>query len=230
MQSKLITWIKTNKKLTISIIVGIIMITLLVLYQATCIFGNHIYANATCTKPKTCTKCHHTVGKPLGHDETINVISNPTINDEGKTEYYCKRCKKVLYTTYADPIKPTVVNHSFNFTKDEIIKYINNHLNVFVSPDPVDSDNSVFKVYDSNDDQIASLYVLCEGPNKSAIGVQSPEFTEAIAVATVIASKIDEGINNNQDETMKRLLINHICEGSNLIIGFKGEYVVMVAK
>ena len=43
---------------------GIALILCLVLTACAC---KHEWKNATCTKPKTCTKCNETEGEPLGH-------------------------------------------------------------------------------------------------------------------------------------------------------------------
>jgi len=60
---------------------------------------NHSWAEATCTTPKTCTKCGETEGAPVGHTPGELVIS--AVDTEKLTmtqELPCARCGEVLET------------------------------------------------------------------------------------------------------------------------------------
>lgn len=56
---------------------------LLFLILFTCVFGNHVYALATCTEPEICERCKITRGEPLGH-----VFSEATCTEAS----VCLRC------------------------------------------------------------------------------------------------------------------------------------------
>lgn len=56
---------------------------LLFLIFSTCVFGNHVYALATCTEPETCERCGETRGEPLGHVYTEATCTEPSV---------CLRC------------------------------------------------------------------------------------------------------------------------------------------
>ncbi len=56
----------------------------------------HTWADATCTTPKTCTKCHKTEGEALGHDYGEFVTVKPATCVEGRKEKTCSRCCDVV--------------------------------------------------------------------------------------------------------------------------------------
>ncbi len=54
----------------------------------------HVWAEATCDKPKTCTKCGETEGKALGHDFEKKSEVEATCTEAGEIVYECTRCGK----------------------------------------------------------------------------------------------------------------------------------------
>ena len=52
----------------------------------------HSYSNATCTSPKTCTKCGATSGSELGHNYTSSITKPATCTSTGTKKYTCSRC------------------------------------------------------------------------------------------------------------------------------------------
>lgn len=57
---------------------------------------DHIWQEATCTTPKTCTVCGKIEGGPLGHVwSEWKTIREPTENKDGLKERTCSRCGKV---------------------------------------------------------------------------------------------------------------------------------------
>lgn len=53
----------------------------------------HNWADATCTKPKTCTKCGQTEGKELGHVwDKGQVTKEQTCLEKGTYSFKCTRC------------------------------------------------------------------------------------------------------------------------------------------
>ena len=53
----------------------------------------HIYSNATCTAPQTCSVCGHTIGEPLGHTWDGGVITTPsTYETTGIKTHTCLGC------------------------------------------------------------------------------------------------------------------------------------------
>ena len=52
----------------------------------------HSYADATCTKPQTCTRCGATTGSALGHSWNSGVVTTePTYTADGVMTYTCTR-------------------------------------------------------------------------------------------------------------------------------------------
>lgn len=61
---------------------------------------SHTYAAATCTAPKTCTKCGYTEGEPLGHDLVYHEKVEANCTTSGHNAYdTCSRCD---YTTFKE--------------------------------------------------------------------------------------------------------------------------------
>ena len=57
----------------------------------------HTWSAATCTKPQTCTACKETKGKALGHEpDSWSTIKEATCTEAGEKEAICKRCGKSL--------------------------------------------------------------------------------------------------------------------------------------
>ena len=63
---------------------------------------NHTYADATCTKPKTCTKCGATSGDVLAHNYSIRV--GKFYNEKQHYEKYKCSCGEVTYINYQNHI------------------------------------------------------------------------------------------------------------------------------
>lgn len=89
---------------------------------------NHEWTEATCTEPKTCSKCGETKGEALGHDENSQEYSkidnvNATITYETK----CSRCNEILDSREED-IKSFIKNNSFNLTPNEFSERIDDQL------------------------------------------------------------------------------------------------------
>ena len=67
---------------------------------------NHEWIEATCTSPKTCSKCGGMDGVALGHDEISHEAKAPTCTEKGWDAYVtCSRCD---YTTY---VEKAALNH-----------------------------------------------------------------------------------------------------------------------
>lgn len=63
---------------------------------------SHIYNAATCTTPKTCMKCGHTDGEPLGHDLIHHEKQEGNCTSSGYEAYdTCSRCD---YSTFVETL------------------------------------------------------------------------------------------------------------------------------
>lgn len=59
--------------------------------------AGHSWKDATCTAPKTCAKCDATEGSAVGHEEVIKPAKHATFSVPGLTEgSYCKLCGKTI--------------------------------------------------------------------------------------------------------------------------------------
>lgn len=65
----------------------------------------HSWVDATCTTPKTCSRCGETEGLPLGHDWDVEVeIVPPTCTEGGYTIHKCNNCDETYIDTYTEPL------------------------------------------------------------------------------------------------------------------------------
>ncbi len=68
--------------------------------------SDHIWVNATCEEPKTCSVCGATDGEKLGHNYTSKVTKEPSCTEEGERTYTCQNDPS---HTYKEPVAP--LNH-----------------------------------------------------------------------------------------------------------------------
>ncbi|MBQ7768945.1 MAG: hypothetical protein IJ403_08705, partial [Oscillospiraceae bacterium] len=69
------------------------------------IIGGHTWADATCTAPKTCTRCGLTEGEALGHNVVILPAIAATCLETGLTEgKHCDRCGETLVYREITPL------------------------------------------------------------------------------------------------------------------------------
>lgn len=77
-----------RKKAIFSLVLGIVLLMLL----ASC-GCKHEWNEATCTEPKTCTKCSITEGDALGHKFGVSrTVVIPTCTEPGVSEAVCSEC------------------------------------------------------------------------------------------------------------------------------------------
>lgn len=100
----------------------ILMVCVVALSLSGCVCG-HEWLEATCTAPKTCSKCSKTEGEPLGHEWIEATYTEPKTctvcgKEEGgplTAEYsnksssnsagrYCEECYKIALHTYTNPV------------------------------------------------------------------------------------------------------------------------------
>lgn len=85
--------------------IALVAVVLIVAYFAGA-FHQHVWNDATCVDPKTCSECGATDGEPLGHDyETVHKDANCTSG--AKTVYTCKRCGE----SYEEPDGSEALGH-----------------------------------------------------------------------------------------------------------------------
>ncbi len=72
-------------------------------YKETIPATGHDWLSATCTAPKTCSKCNATEGSALGHNYSSGVIKAATCTTDGVRSYNCLRCTH-SYTEKIDKV------------------------------------------------------------------------------------------------------------------------------
>ena len=77
-------------KVTLGVLVALLVVALAPTVLSSICF--HDWAEATCTRPETCTKCGDTRGDALGHSLDEGVAVEATCTDEGCTLYTCSVC------------------------------------------------------------------------------------------------------------------------------------------
>ena len=81
-----------------------------IIYNGTMVWHAHIWQDATCTNPKTCSVCGVTDGEALGHLwDGGTVITSPSCTASGVTRYKCLRCSLL-----EDRDTPAALGHSWN--------------------------------------------------------------------------------------------------------------------
>lgn len=89
----------------------------------------HDWQDATCTKPKTCSKCGEIKGNALGHiPGEMKIEKEPTIFSDGKKVKRCTRCDEIL-STETTHLESFVKNGKFIFTPNEFSIILGNKLN-----------------------------------------------------------------------------------------------------
>lgn len=82
-----------KKKVIICVSVVCIAVLVVSILFAAHILCIHKWSDATCTRPKTCTICNRTEGKPLGHTAgEWTVITESTCSETGEAQTKCTRC------------------------------------------------------------------------------------------------------------------------------------------
>ncbi len=78
------------KKIILLLLALLVFVPVLALTSCEC---DHVWQDATCTAPKTCTECQATEGSALGHTfGEWNTLTEPTCNTEGSKARLCQTC------------------------------------------------------------------------------------------------------------------------------------------
>lgn len=109
---------------------AVAVLLLAVMVFSLCACHKHVWEEATCTTPKTCTDCGKTEGEALGHDDGAwTTTKEATLLEEGSEDLACTRCGEVLDTRATDVKKPSYEGGVFNFTREEFIEFFDDQLN-----------------------------------------------------------------------------------------------------
>lgn len=79
------------------LLIGLVCLLIVLTASSCCI--RHEWADATCTVPRTCTKCGKTEGSALGHDidpSNGQTVSEPSCTESGLGRYICSRCNEMI--------------------------------------------------------------------------------------------------------------------------------------
>jgi len=77
----------------------VIIISLMVFTMLTGCCISHKWIEATCTTPKTCSKCDEIEGEALGHTEgEVVLVKEPTETEIGEKQKVCTKCNEILET------------------------------------------------------------------------------------------------------------------------------------
>ena len=106
---------KVMKTRSIVSLLAVVFVLVLALTSCDAIFGQgseapceHSWEEATCTTPKTCTKCDATEGEALGHTEQVIPGKAPTCTEAGYTEgKLCTVCGEVTISQEEIPAAHT---------------------------------------------------------------------------------------------------------------------------
>ena len=85
----------------------------------------HEWKEATCTTPRTCTKCGETEGEPLGHDAVWETVSADRVAGTRSVRLKCAVCGEVLETKEED-LDTVVEDGHFTFTPKEFVERLQN--------------------------------------------------------------------------------------------------------
>jgi len=86
----------------------------------------HTWTDATCTAPKTCSVCAETEGEALGHTEgDWETVETATLIQAGSQRQLCSVCGETLATEETPQKVPAIDGIEYNFTPEEFIEAFN---------------------------------------------------------------------------------------------------------
>lgn len=97
---------------------SLLMIGLLVLSGCSC---NHVWKEADCLNPKTCSRCQETDGEPLGHTSGEWKDNVDMVTCAGTKEHYCASCNELISSEPVS-LSTLVENDLFLFTPKEFME------------------------------------------------------------------------------------------------------------
>ena len=109
-----------------------IIMTLLLFFSLCGCCLNHEWADATCTEPKTCTKCGETEGEPLGHKWVDATCTKPkTCSVCGETEgeplghtWEDATCTEPKTCSICGKTEGKPINHEYEWTVEKEATYL----------------------------------------------------------------------------------------------------------
>lgn len=149
---------------------------------------SHKWQQATCTKPKTCERCGETDGNALGHKEgNWETVSVASINESGQDVKKCTICREIIDT------KTTTVSlcsngNAFNFTTDEFIEYMKDNIN-YDSIDRIDDvENNPCYRFSLEDKSVILMFMTDSSEKVNNIITSSTNYNTSVAFVSLIAS------------------------------------------
>lgn len=167
---------------------------------------NHEWEDATCTEPKTCTKCGKIEGKPLGHiANEEDYAKNDVINAKIVYETKCDRCSKVL-SSKEEKIESFVKEGKFNLSPNDFSNRIDAKLDTM-------SGNSLIAKTAEND---AGDFIVAIGDPSSNKTVAGTMFNENFDSSIISYENKDKNgfkgffVFSYDDDSFARVLLSVI--------------------
>lgn len=203
---------KSKKTIRITVFTSIIVILVITFLFFTHIICFHQWTEATCTIPEYCTICGKTRGDPKGHIEgDWEIVSLPTLNEDGVNQKKCTVCGEVIDTEYTKKT-PEITDTGFNFTKDEIIEFINSKLanNYNIAEYSVYDDVNMHPFFQGDAFQDLAVYFeLNDDNNVKSIAIISDKQVDSIAFILVVASTVFPDVIDLDNETTGAILLKN---------------------
>lgn len=130
------------KKKTVCLVLAMILMALMA--GCSC---QHEWQDATCTAPKTCSKCGETEGEVLAHVQgEWEIATDATYSNPGVKKACCTLCGQVL--AEESFIKERIENGLFVFSKQELMDMLEEALAEYSSDFSVSEDSTLIAVAD----------------------------------------------------------------------------------
>lgn len=194
----------------------------------------HKWLEATCTKPETCSVCSETQGYPLDHVEGDWVtITEATLNKSGTATKSCTACGEIIDTKIVT--KSLAVGSSrFNFKSEELLTYMDNHINsdysiLSVGSELEGAENcTAYPVY-KNGSFVAFILLKTDSSGYVImIAPTSEETAVSQALAIFFAEKIASSFDPDAALYSLAMLGSYTAGGMDIVSGAIGDYTMTI--
>lgn len=208
------------KKKTICLSLAILLVLLLA--GCSC---QHDWQDATCSTPKTCSKCGETEGDVVAHIQgEWEIVTEATYSTPGVKKAYCTLCGEVL--AEESFIKERIQNGLFVFSKQELMDMLEDALAEYSDDFKVYDDSEYLSVADFGDAKVDYLLYFFANSKTVTRKMNDPLNVDSLMVVfarennrSIHISTLIECCCPEIDTTMLDDSVKQIQDGKKVIMG-----------